>query len=75
MFTSEVPVEVMQPLDLGLQFVPHRLLQGLSLSGAFHEGLVILRYPLDLLLQLKQKRQTELKSLPLGIAQIPMMVT
>lgn len=64
MFTSEVPVEVMQPLDLGLQFVSHRLLQGLSLSRAFHEGLIILRYPLDLLLQLKQKRQIQLKSLP-----------
>lgn len=69
MLTSEVPVEVMQPLNLSLQFVPHRLLQGLSLSRALHEGLVILRYPLDLLLQLKQKRQIKLKSLPLGRAE------
>lgn len=46
--TSEISVEVMHPLDLSLQLVPHRLLQVLALGRAFHQSLVGFRDPLYL---------------------------
>lgn len=51
----------MHPLDLGLQFVPHGLLQGLALGRAFHQSLVGFRDPLNLQLQLG--RECEMVSL------------
>ena len=51
--TSQVPVEVLQPADLGHQPLPEGLLQGLPLAAALDQGLVGLRYTLDLLLQLE----------------------
>lgn len=55
--TSQVSVEVVHPLDLGLQLVPHCLLQALALGRALHQSLIGFRDPLDLQLQLGRERK------------------
>ena len=61
--TSEVPVEVVQPFDLGLHLVPHGLLQGLPLGRAGHQRIVRLRDLVDLQLQLEEEEEEEMFTL------------
>lgn len=53
--TSQVPVKIVHPLNLSLQFVPHCFLQSFPLGRAFHQSLVSFGYPLNLRLQLGRK--------------------